>query len=141
MLYGAKPPSPALPESGVVARLRADLSTNQKARLALKSQVPTLETHLATSRAEVGTLKSQLVSLSREKQLLERKVRDRDEELKAKGKLVEEVQDELLSLNLQVNMAEKKLAEKEEECRELVDRWMRRKELEAEDMNRRGGFA
>ena len=41
----------------------------------------------------------------------------------------------MVSLNLQLNMAEQKAARLATENQELIDRWMRRKELEADAMN------
>jgi len=43
--------------------------------------------------------------------VLERKLRDRDEELKEKGRMLERVQDEVAALEMQVN-----LLEEEKEC-------------------------
>lgn len=71
---------------------------------------------------------------------MERKVRDRDEELRAKGRLLEEVQDELIALNLQVNVAEQQRAALKKENEELVARWMKRVGEEAEAMNRANGM-
>lgn len=69
--------------------------------------------------------------------MLERRVRDRDEEIKGKARLVEEVQDEMVSLNLQLNMAEQRSERLEVENKQLVDRWMERMGREVEEMNER----
>lgn len=71
---------------------------------------------------------------------LERKVKDREEEIRGKAKLVEEAQDEMVSLQLQVNMAESKREEVERENKELVERWMKRMGEEVERVNRGSGW-
>lgn len=63
------------------------------------------------------------------------RLRDRDEELRVKNKLVADVQDELAVLNMQLDMVEKKRAEKEAENKQLVERFMKRVGQEAEAMN------
>ena len=67
---------------------------------------------------------------------LERKVRDRDEELKEKAGLVESTQDEMVALGLQLNMAEQRKEKLETENQDLVDRWMKRMGEEADRVNR-----
>lgn len=68
------------------------------------------------------------------------RLRDRDEELRGKAKLVEEVQDEMVTLNLQLNMAEEKAEMLKKENQELVDRWMARMGKEADAMNDKSQF-
>ena len=67
---------------------------------------------------------------------VERKLRDREEEIKGKSKLVVEAQDEMVALGLQLNMSEQKSEKLEKDNRELLERWMKRKGEEAERMNR-----
>lgn len=81
------------------------------------------------------------MELEREKATLERRVRDRDDEIKGKAKLVEETQDEMVSLNLQLNIAEQKSEKLQEENKELVDRWMARMGKEADEMNQRSRWS
>lgn len=73
--------------------------------------------------------------MSRECKTLQIKLRDRDEELRAKNKLVADVQDELAVLNLQLNVVERRRKEKEEENKQLIERFMRRVGQEADAMN------
>lgn len=73
--------------------------------------------------------------LSREKRDLERRLRDREEEVRQKQRLVENVHDEMAGLNLELNMAEEKAAKLKGENDELVERWMTKKKEEAEKMN------
>lgn len=87
---------------------------------------------------------------------LQLRLKDRDEELRGKAKLLDvgykalivwlyvhatdsfapqDFQDELASLNLQLNMAEEQSNRLQRENQELVDRWMARMGKEAEAMN------
>ena len=68
------------------------------------------------------------------------KLRDRDEELKGKAKLIENVQDEMVMLNLQLNMAEEQTEKLKAENKDLVDRWMARMGKEADRMNEANRF-
>ncbi|EER38900.1 conserved hypothetical protein [Histoplasma capsulatum H143] len=79
--------------------------------------------------------------LSAEKALLLTRVKDRDEELRGKAKLLDNVQTELVSLNLQFNMAEDRAKRLEAENKELVDRWMARMGQEADAMNKASKFS
>jgi len=63
------------------------------------------------------------------------RLRDRDDELRQKNKLVADVQDELAVLNLQLDVAERERARAKEETKQLVDRWMRKMGEEADEMN------
>lgn len=71
---------------------------------------------------------------------MERKLRDREEEIRGKARLVEEAQDEMVSLQLQLNMAEQKSERLDKENKELVERWMRRMGEEVERVNRDAGW-
>lgn len=73
--------------------------------------------------------------MTRQKQDVERKLRDRDDELRAKSKLAESAQDEMVALGLQLNMVEQNSTKLERENKELVERWMKRMGEEAERVN------
>ena len=73
--------------------------------------------------------------LTAERRTLTVKLRDREEELRVKKKLVADVQDELVVLNMQLDMVERRRAEKEAENKQLVERFMQRVGQEAEAMN------
>ncbi|KAK0822351.1 autophagy protein 16, interacts with Atg12p-Atg5p, partial [Friedmanniomyces endolithicus] len=66
----------------------------------------------------------------------ERKLRDRDEELRGKNRMVVLAQDEMVAQGLQLSLAEQKAEGLERENRELVARWMERMGKEAERVNR-----
>lgn len=74
--------------------------------------------------------------LTRQRTELERKVRDRDEELRGKSKMVEQAHDEMVAQGLQLNLAEERSAKLEKENKELVERWMKKMGDEAERVNR-----
>ena len=96
--------------------------------------------------------------LTKEKTTLTTGLRDRDEELKEKAKLVEvrpspllrvcwllmvpqDVHDETVSLTLQLNMAEEQSQKLQQENKDLVDRWMARMGQEADAMNKESKFS
>jgi hypothetical protein len=79
---------------------------------------------------------SQITSLTKQVLETERKLQDRDEELRGKSKMVEHAQDEMVALELQFNLAEQRSEKLERENKELVERWMKRMGEEAERVNR-----
>lgn len=113
-----------------------DLATTQKARTALQTQVTDLTTSLKDLQLQQKTSTSQIALLTRQKTDVERKLRDREEEIRLKSKMVERTQDEQVALGLQLNMAEGRSERLEKENKELVDRWMKRMAEEAEQVNR-----
>jgi hypothetical protein len=66
---------------------------------------------------------------------LERRGKDRVDELRGKGKFVEDIQDEMVALTLQLNMAEQEKEKLKEENDELTRRWLQKMEDEAKRMN------
>ena len=130
-----RPPS-SQEDPDSLQRLRTDLSSTQKARLALQTQVSTLTTTLSDLQLQQNTTRTQLSTLQRQKADLERKLKDREEEIRMKAKLVERAQDEQVAQALQLNMAEERAGKLERENAELVERWMKRVGEEAERVNR-----
>ncbi|GAB1733664.1 hypothetical protein NU195Hw_g6738t1 [Hortaea werneckii] len=130
------------PESDVhlphdlLAGLRTDLASTQRARAALQTQVEDLTATISTLQTQNQSSATQIAQLSRQKADIDRKLRDRDEELKGKGRLVEQAQDEMVALGLQLNVAEEQKEKLTRENQELVDRWMKRMGEEAERVNR-----
>ena len=134
-----KPSSPAPPEqspSDNLSRLRLDLATTQKARASLQSQVDELNISLKALELQNRSSTSQISLLTRQKTDVERRLRDRDEELRGKAKLAESAQDEMVAQGLQLNMAEEKAKRLERENKDLVERWMKRKGEEADRLNK-----
>jgi chromosome segregation ATPase len=79
--------------------------------------------------------KKRIAQLETHKQQLERRMKDRADELKGKGSLVEQVQDEMVAMNLQLNMAEKEKERLQKENADLTRRWVEKMEGEAKKMN------
>ncbi|OAA67064.1 autophagy protein [Niveomyces insectorum RCEF 264] len=137
---GNVPPGPD-PQSGPddadvpVDQLRLDLAEALRSQGKSQSRLKAAEDELEVLRAKARNDGRSIRSLTAERNALAIKVRDRDEELRGKSKLVEEVQDELIALNLQLNIAEQQRDKVKKENKELVDRWMRRMGQEAEAMN------
>lgn len=73
--------------------------------------------------------------LTAERNGLAAKLRDRTEELLGKNRLLEDVQDDNLTLNIQLDVRESECKKIKAENKELVDRWMKKMEKEAEAMN------
>ncbi len=138
-------------------RLRLELAEALRSQGQLQTRLNAAEGELEKLRAKTKLDTKTAKALTSERNTLATKVRDRDEELRGKSKLVEvfviplltlcrengaadesamqDVQDELIALNLQLNVAEKQRAEVQAENKELIARWMQRKTQEAEAMN------
>ncbi|KAI9718417.1 MAG: hypothetical protein M1812_004138 [Candelaria pacifica] len=122
-------------------RIRQDLIEAQrsKAELQTKIKITTEEADKLRSRFEVDN--KRLNELAAERTSLATRIRDRDEELRGKAKLLENVQDEMVSLSLQLNMAEERSARLQKENEDLVTRWMKRMGKEADAMNDASTFS
>jgi chromosome segregation ATPase len=125
-------PASTATDAAELAALREQLSAAQTSREALMQEISQL--HSLESKQK--TLGDQMRRREKEIELLTRKLRDRNEEVKQGRKLRDEVQDEYVAMELQINMLEEKNKRLEAENRELVDRWMKKKAEEAEEMNR-----
>jgi chromosome segregation ATPase len=129
---GAKVTSPP-PES--LSQIRQDLATAQQDRAELQTRldIVTKELEALKSKSKIDT--KRISQLSAGVTQMTVRLKDREEELRGKTKLVEDVQDEMVTLNLQLNIAEEQTEKLKEENKELVDRWMARKGKEADAMN------
>ncbi|CAK7263843.1 autophagy protein 16, interacts with Atg12p-Atg5p [Sporothrix epigloea] len=117
------------------AQLRVDLAEALRSQGKFQSRLKAAEEELETLRAKTRNDAKTIRTLTVERNTLATKVRDRDEELRGKSKLVENVHDELIALNLQLNIAEQQRDKIKKENKDLVERWMRRMGQEAEAMN------
>jgi chromosome segregation ATPase len=122
-------------DTPLVAKLRLELAEALRARGQFNARLQTAEDELARLRTKTTSDGKTLQELASERKLLARKLRDREEELRAKSKLLADVQDELAVLNMQLDQVEKNLKIKESENRELVERFMKRVAQEADAMN------
>ncbi|CEJ58597.1 hypothetical protein PMG11_07249 [Penicillium brasilianum] len=132
-------PGPSLAE--LLKTTRADLSEAQRSRTDLQDQLNRLNIELDKLRKKSHRDGRRLQTLESEKDILGKRLKDRDEELREKTKLLEDFQAELASLNLEFNMAEKRSNELQRENKELVDRWMTRMGQEADAMNDASKFS
>jgi chromosome segregation ATPase len=130
----SKPSDPSN-EAPLVARLRLELAEALRARGQFQTRLQTAEDELTRLRTKTSSNDKIVRELTTERKMLARKLKDREEELSAKNKLVADVQDELAVLNMQLDQVEKNLAEKEAENKQLVDRFMKRIAQEADAMN------
>ena len=130
--------SPAPTES--LAQIRQDLAKAQQERAELQGRVDTAARELDALKAKSKTDTKRIAQLSAGITQMTVRLRDRDEELKGKAKLLEDVQDEVVTLNLQLNMAEEQAKMLRKENEELVDRWMARMGKEADAMNDESKF-
>jgi chromosome segregation ATPase len=102
----------------------------------LLSQLSDLTAQLSALSTQQRFSQNQVTTLTRQVLEAERKLHDRDEELRGKSKMVEYAQDEMVALELQFNLAEQRSEKLEKENKELVERWMKRMGEEAERVNR-----
>lgn len=124
----------------VLLATRTELAAAQRSRSELQDQLTRTTTELDKLKSKTQQDTRRIASLEGERTHLTLRLRDRDEELRGKAKLLDNVQDELASLNLQLNMAEDRSTKLQKENKELVDRWMVRMGKEADAMNEASRF-
>ncbi|OJI90128.1 autophagy protein 16, interacts with Atg12p-Atg5p [Aspergillus tubingensis] len=120
---------------------RADLAEAQRSRSELQDQLTRMTTDLEKLRKRSTQDSRRIRLFENEIAHLQLRLKDRDEELRGKAKLLEDFQDELASLNLQLNMAEERSSRLQKENQDLVDRWMDRMGKEAEALNDASKFS
>ncbi|ETN45103.1 uncharacterized protein HMPREF1541_09979 [Cyphellophora europaea CBS 101466] len=118
-----------------LAQMRQELARAQQERADLQMRLETGTRELNALKSTASQDTKKMSQLSSSVKQLTLKLRDRDEELKGKAKLLENVQDENVTLNLQLNMAEEQQKKLKKENQELVDRWMTHMGKEADRMN------
>ena len=140
--FSTKSPSPAPAiDSPSIAALRQEFTTAQAERAKLSSQLESVLAELDALKATTKNDRKEITRLTRISAQVQVRLRDRDEELRGKAKLLENVQDENATLNLELKQADEKAKRLKKENQDLVDRWMKRKGEEAERMNNEGKFA
>lgn len=130
------PPS----ENQTVTQLRQEFSVAQQERADLLTQVASLRTDLEQSRAKVAAHDAHIGRLSHQNARLSIRLKDREEELRGKAKLLENVQDDFATLNLELDQAEQEVKKVKKENKELVDRWVAKMGQEADEMNEQSKF-
>ncbi|KAL4771105.1 autophagy protein 16 [Aspergillus nidulans var. acristatus] len=130
-------PSPASGPSpqDIILATRADLAEAQRSRSELEEQLARATTELEKLRRRNIQNGKRISLMENEITHLQLRLKDRDEELREKAKLLEGFQDEIATFELQLNMAEERSNRLQKENQELVDRWMARMGKEADAMN------
>jgi hypothetical protein len=128
------------PESPSWTQIRQDLAKSQQERSDIQIKLELVQKELDALKVKSKADARKLAQVSTTVSQLTTRIRDRDEELRGKAKLVESVQDENVTLNLQLNMAEEQGMKLKRENEDLVNRWMARKGREADKLNEEGGF-
>ncbi|KAK3494586.1 autophagy-related protein 16 [Neurospora hispaniola] len=127
--------APTAADSALLARLRVDLAEALRAKGDFQRRLNVVEEELVRLRTKTTTDNKTLQTLTAERKTLTIKLRDREEELRAKSKMLADVQDELQVLNTHLDLVEKRRSEMEAENKQLVARFMKRVGQEAEAMN------
>lgn len=127
-------------EADVLSKTRTDLSEAQRSRGIMQARLQETTNDLQQLRLQSASDRKRLGELNSEKATLAIRIKDRDEELKGKAKLLEDIHDETVSLTLQLNMAEERAQKLEKENKDLVERWMKRMGIEADAMNEASKF-
>ncbi|KKK23583.1 hypothetical protein ARAM_001325 [Aspergillus rambellii] len=120
---------------------RADLVEAQRSRSELEDRLGRVTIELEKLRKRSTYDGKRISSMEGEITHVQLRLKDRDEELRGKAKLLEDFQDELATLNLQLNMAEERTDRLRKENQDLVDRWMARMGKEADAMNDASKFS
>ncbi|KAI4151279.1 MAG: hypothetical protein L6R39_002076 [Caloplaca ligustica] len=127
-------------DTEALTRTRTDLSEAQRSRGIIQSELQNVSSELQQLKLQSAVDTKRLHELASDKASLALKLKDRDEELKGKAKLLEDVHDETVSLTLQLNMAEDQARKLRKENEDLVARWMARMGKEADAMNEASKF-
>ncbi|EGZ72053.1 autophagy protein 16 [Neurospora tetrasperma FGSC 2509] len=127
--------APTAADSALLARLRVDLAEALRAKGDFQRRLNVVEEELVRLRTKTTADNKTLQTLTAERKTLTIKLRDREEELRAKSKMLADVQDELQVLNTHLDLVEKRRSEMEAENKQLVARFMKRVGQEAEAMN------
>ncbi|MCJ1317205.1 hypothetical protein MMC15_002528 [Xylographa vitiligo] len=122
-------------------QVRQNLAEAQRSRGELENRIVAITSELEKLQLKSTVDSRRINELATEKSNVVKKLRDRDEELRGKSKLLEGVHDETLSLTIELNMAEDMNKKLKLENQELVDRWMARKAQEADAMNTASKFS
>jgi chromosome segregation ATPase len=123
-----------------LAQIRSELASTQRTRGELETKLSAINAELASYKNSDALQRQRIAQLEKVRVNLERRGKDRNDELKGKGKFVEDIQDEMVALTLQLNMAEQEKEKLKKENDDLTKRWVKRMEEEAKQMNDRMGW-
>ncbi|KAI9759219.1 MAG: hypothetical protein M4579_002507 [Chaenotheca gracillima] len=124
-----------------LGQIRHDLAEAQRTKTELQNRLRASVEELEKLRAKTKADAQRVGDLTAARSTLTTRVRDRDEELKGKAKLLEDVQDEVISLNIELNMSEKRSKELQAENKDLIARLMTWKGQEADAVNNASKFS
>lgn len=113
----------------------------QQERADLLAQVTSMKAERDEVTVKLKHSHDQIVRLQQTNTKLSTKLKDREEELRGKARLLVNVQDENATLNLELNQAEQEVKRVKQENKDLVDRWVARMGKEAEKMNEESKFS
>ncbi|KAI1769152.1 autophagy protein 16 [Hypoxylon sp. FL1150] len=117
------------------AQIRLELAEALRSKGQLQSRLKAAEDELKKLRSKTKVDTKRISDLAIERNSLLSKLKDRNEELVGKNKMLKDIQDDNLTLNIQLDVTEQKVAKVAAENKELVDRWMKRMRHEADAMN------
>ncbi|KAL8722945.1 MAG: hypothetical protein Q9225_000637 [Loekoesia sp. 1 TL-2023] len=118
----------ASPNTGILEKTRTDLSEAQRSKAVMQSRLQDATNDLQQLKLQSARDRKRLDELTSDKATLTLRLKDRDEELKGKTKLLE------------LNMAEDQAQRLKKENEDLVERWMKRMGKEADAMNEASKF-
>ncbi|KAI0382823.1 autophagy protein 16 [Hypomontagnella monticulosa] len=118
-----------------VAQLKLDLAEALRSKGQIQSRLKVAEDELQKLRSKTKVDAKRISDLTAERNALTAKLRDRNEELAGKNKMLKDIQDDNLTLNIQLDVTEQKAAKVAAENKQLVERWMERMKHEADAMN------
>ncbi|OTB17896.1 hypothetical protein K445DRAFT_264268 [Daldinia sp. EC12] len=118
-----------------VAQLRLELAEAFRSKGLLQSRLKAAEDELKKLRAKTKVDAKRINDLTAERNALSAKLKDRNEELAGKNKMLKDIQDENLTLNIQLDVTEQKAAKIAADNKDLIKRWMDRMKHEADAMN------
>ncbi|KAI1659594.1 autophagy protein 16 [Daldinia decipiens] len=118
-----------------VAQLRLDLAEALRSKGQLQGRLKAAEDELQKLRSKAKVDTKRINDLTAERNALTAKLKDRNEELAGKNKMLKDIQDENLTLNIQLDVTEQKAAKIAADNKDLIKRWMDRMKHEADAMN------
>ncbi|KAI8963520.1 autophagy protein 16 [Daldinia sp. FL1419] len=118
-----------------VAQLRLDLAEALRSKGQFQSRLKAAEDELQKLRSKAKVDTKRINDLTAERNILSAKLKDRNEELAGKNKMLKDIQDENLTLNIQLDVTEQRAAKVTADNKDLIKRWMDRMKHEADAMN------
>ena len=122
-------------------QVRQDFAAAQQERVELQTSVSSLKAELESINSKLKVANDQNLRLQQSNTKLTTRLKDREEELRGKARLLENVQDENATLNLELNQAGLEVRRVRRENKDLIDRWVAEKGKEADKMNEQSKYS